>query len=695
MAPELLVGPATLIAATTPLVWSSWHLAECYVETTLSRWSLTSFLVVAEISLILQLLGALSLWRRVPLLIGAWLFAMLLFLLTRILSRHSHPRPLEPEGLAEGEDLAFPRWIKWLTIAPPTLFAVSALVSALAIPDTGVDAMLYHRHMLAYWLQHGTFWKIPVLESGFVYEGGIWSSGDLFSLWPAIAYGRDYLSQLSSLIWAIAAWLGTCSIACSVGIRRWTSAMLATAIIVTPATLNFQLSFMHVDLFTVMMIVMMAWCTLQWRAAPTRAGWLIFAGVAGGLAISSKQTVAVYVIVWLSTLLVTAARKRGWRAAALVVFAGAAPVVIWPVRAWIAAGQPFWPASLGPFTGPEAPALPLALQSLAGAVLDRGPVIVIGLAALVFTAFTGVWFPLAVARARTLWKWASQHRLLIYTYGAMAGAILGWIVAPTTAMGLTAGPRYIAGPLAVFFVFLGAAVLASPHGSLNRKRALIAGNIVPMSLGVAIFYVYDLHRWPWYAWVLGLAAAVTAAAIYGSKEPPQLRITASVQRWARVLGGLALCGVIWVAGPVKAANWYPQIDRLPELAYVSKWLQSEQISGATIAYAGLYVPQLPGRDLSNHIYWVAKPAPHHGFQVWGSDDLGEWERALQQACVDYLVVGQVKDGWSSRAVPEWDLAKRSAIMRRVVEPEPGLDVAIYEVDHSRPDSGCVEPSADS
>lgn len=680
---DYVLSLVLLVAATVPVVAACWTLARALVADTFERVALAVFLATAQVVLTMQFLGAVGQWKRLTLLLAAWAGSALVYLVAR---RVDAPETVAPETETVEE---FPRWVRLGLLGALLTLGAAGLLAAAYAMDSANDSLLYHRPMVAAWLRTGTIWRIGAFENGSTYEGAFWSNGDVFSLWFAVPYGRDYLVQMSSLVWATGCLLATACAARHLGLRLWSALLVGAVFATSPNVVAGQLNALHIDTMVSFGGAAMLWFGLRWMRSDDRVLWLALAGVAAGLAVGAKQSALPITGVFLVVLMVLAVRRGQWAGALLVVAGAVTPCLVWVARNWALRGNPFWPVDFGPLKGAkgawEFDTDKSALRALRENPGETLKFLVVGL------CLYGPVVALAAASLPRMWRWAKEQRLLWFGILAPLLAYGFYLVSPTTGQNrenILLTQRYFSPAIAAAVLVLGACRLAGERGRVRRWQALLVATVVFDVLVVAAGHLIPgLFRWPPWTWVGGLALGVLGAWLVVDGRLGGLPRRA---RW--VLPVAAAVVVAGSAAPAKAARWYPY-NPAQRFAYpVYDWLRSGHVHGKNIDFVGLKSAPLVGKDLSNNVFWLGQPTANHGVKAW--EDEAAWERALQRACVDFLVVrrphikkGQRNPGWG-RDIPEWGWAERSAIMTPVLRTS---DVAVYRVRYDTPLSRCRPP----
>ena len=233
-----------------------------------------------------------------------------------------------------------------------------ALITGLVTPPYAFDALDYHLPSIAYWIQHGQIGRTPYT---------IWSNAypmntELTIAWPAAILRSDILVNLGQFPFALMGALALVVIGRAIGLRRPTALAVASLFLLTPLVLV-QLSTPYVDvalagaLLTAFAFLLRAVQTLAARTTDDASPlvYLLFAGLAMGLALGSKSSALTAGVVFVITLAValvrsvhagTIGRRQVFAAAGLVLVPMIALASYWYVRDWIDYGNPVYPVTV-------------------------------------------------------------------------------------------------------------------------------------------------------------------------------------------------------------------------------------------------------------------------------------------------------------------------------------------------------------
>ena len=142
--------------------------------------------------------------------------------------------------------------------------------------------------------------------------------------------------------------------------REWFSARVGQIAVVLVATTPLVLTHLplaYTEAGLMLWTLLALWAAGRWLGLGARReprGWLVLAGVFAGLAGAVKVTALLLLFVIAGAVLVLGARDRrpGGRAALVVLAVGALVAAPWPLRAWVATGNPVFPFAHGVFQSP-------------------------------------------------------------------------------------------------------------------------------------------------------------------------------------------------------------------------------------------------------------------------------------------------------------------------------------------------------
>ncbi len=304
----------------------------------LSEWARSDVLDRALAGII----GATAVGVGVPLALGivgaltwsAYLIVMVLVgaVSAIYLARHV-PKPRVPAAWSPAGMLA---------IAVGTFLTVVSLVPTLhaAVQPNG-ETRRYHITNLVTWAHTHNIWHLPYQSPG-VFTSTHPGNGELLAVGMLFATGRDQLVYTTFALLAAVCIIAAASIARDLGGRPDSAALTMTALIASPIVYGTQAHSLLTDVSAAAPLLAGVACLLRARREHNPR-WIVFAGVALGLAMGAKYTVLFLApVVALVGVLALRPRKQTWWLAPGMAFF-AAP---WLVRNWIGTGNPIFPQGL-------------------------------------------------------------------------------------------------------------------------------------------------------------------------------------------------------------------------------------------------------------------------------------------------------------------------------------------------------------
>ncbi|MGZ9100350.1 MAG: hypothetical protein ACXW3O_11660, partial [Brevundimonas sp.] len=608
-----------------------------------------SVLALSLLTIVLELLGTVGLLSYAPLLIGCWAVAGA----TELALRRGWVRGRE-EVVNQSKPGAGPagpldHYLKWAVLGMAVLVAAhwaAAVQGSWANGMSGFDTMWYHAPFAARFAQEGSINALHFTDPEYLH----WfypQNSELLHSAGIVLFDNDLLSPLINLGWLGLALLAAWCIGRPYGAAPLT--LLAAAVVLDTNTMvPREPGNAANDIATAALLLAAAAVLVEGGRrppAPLPTGALVVAGLAAGLALGTRLTMAVAVIA-LTVGVVLLARGSRMRTGAIWIVSVFATGGFWFIRSMgHASGNPFpWLADTisflpGPDRGLEGRdpfSVAHYLFKLDGGVVGTyfipdlhgvmGPLWPVVLA----LAGAGMFAALLRGRSPTV-------RML----GAVAvAATIGYIFTPLTASGPEGQPdgfainlRYLAPALA-----LGAVLLPLDRAlEAPRRRVALFGLMALTLLTIALYSDAKI------AWQNEDAYAPTAVLIglVVIGVPVGLALLArrrsSAAAWAA--GGLAALALL-------AVGWARQDDYLRDrygggfrfhLETAFGWANDvsdsrialDGTSGAFQQY-GLY-----GRDSSNHVQFVGRPGKDGDFRQ--IDSCPEWRRAINDGDYDFIV----------------------------------------------------------
>jgi hypothetical protein len=491
-----------------------------------------------------------------------------------------------------------------------------------------MDSLRYHGPFAARWVQQHGLLRVHHTSSE-LQETFFPGNAELVNAYGILLFGRDVLTPFLNLGWYLVGCVAAVSLHPRAPARAAALAGFA-AVCSTPLLASIEPGSAKNDLAAAVLVL--SFVALL-RPSVDHAGRavmpsLAIAGVAAGLAVGTKLTTLVPVIV----LVVGTSILVGRRGRSLATLFGAAAVTggFWYLRNLAVTGNPLpWITHLGPIRlpGPAMTGVGRAGFTIVHYGLDRSfwtDVVPRGLD----QSFGPLWPLLAVAvgaaAVMTALDGGSRTERLA---GVACGlSALAYAVTPFSAGGPDGHPTLFALDLRFLAPTLVLAVVAT--------SAVRRANLVVAAAGaIAVADQVAGHgRWPGPPLpLLRLTCCVAALAI--------VALVMMVKR-PRLAVAIAIA-----TGSAVAAGWPVQADELSDR-------YSQVRSGLTAAFAafgpthdlriavGGFADDYPlyGNDLSNHVQYVGVTLPHGGFRPAGN--CREWRTALRQGHYDYVVVSR-------------------------------------------------------
>jgi hypothetical protein len=480
---------------------------------------------------------------------------------------------------------------------------------------TGFDSTWYHAPLAASFFQSGDTWSLHFLAPQYL----AWfypANAEAFHAVGMLAFHRDLLSPLLNLGWFLACLAALWCLGRPFGAAPWSLALGAVALSVPAladqageARNDLAASFF---LLAAAAIALNAWDARSEGERGLRAGALIVAGLAAGLAGGTKLTFlmpAAVLVAGLALLAPSGARLRGLSLAGLAALAGGG---YWYLRNLAQSGNPFpWVRHLGPIALPG-PAQPLGGRESHSVLSYLGDASVWSRWFLpgLHAGLSLLWpLLLALSLAGLVLCLGRRSSPLLRVLGAAGlAAALAWLLAPTGAEGPPGSPR----------------------GFESGLRFLTPALVI----GLALLPV----------------ALPTRLRGAGTGSPPNGRMLKVPVRSGRHLSGRGAArtrlaaSVVLIA--IAVAIGYPVErhylrNRYAHPEFTTKGLDAafawaRSISGAHIGTTATREYPLFGTDLSNRVQFVGLERPHGGFVA--PSTCRQWRLALDAGRFDYLVI---------------------------------------------------------
>ncbi|HEX5470116.1 MAG TPA: phospholipid carrier-dependent glycosyltransferase [Gaiellaceae bacterium] len=508
------------------------------------------------------------------------------------------------------------RWVAALAFVTAAELVWRTAVAFVMPPYAG-DALWYHLTTVGGWVQNGRVGPS---------ELSIWSTvhpqnGELFFAWSAVLLGRDTLVDTVQLPFAVVAGIAVAGLARSCGLSRPPAAAAGLLFILTPIVLS-QTTAAYTDVIVIAFVlaafhfVLRAIRALQGEGRASLEKSLALAGLAGGLAVGTKELALLYVAVLAALVVAALAAARFSNRATLGPLLRALVLFVLPllalgayhyVETWVRFGSPFYPV--------RASALGVTLFD--GRPLEQF---------LSTPPHEGAWW-------REIWgQWHADHffltrpRFHAYSYDGRPSGL---------------------GPL---WSYLGLPALLAWAAYLAwRRRLLFLTVLVP----VALMFALQPYRW-WSRFTMILAAlgAIAVVALVQAVGP---RLSPLVKAFVAGLVGLGLFfptlkidGEFWATRILSIASSgdrsigavalpaYRWVDSVPPGSAIGVDTSARQFGGQPFILAY----PLFGSAFQHRVYALPS-ASAEGFR-----------RALAADGITYVTVarGRILDRWATAAM---------------------------------------------
>ncbi|PZS10437.1 MAG: hypothetical protein DLM64_08540 [Solirubrobacterales bacterium] len=336
------------------------------------------------------------------------------------------------------------------------------------------DSLLYHLNLPVAWLAAGNAGAASVVHQALP-VGNYPLTNEVVLAW-AIGLSRSWVI---ASIWNPMLWLALIT-AGHVGLRSLHVprglAWAALATLASTPLVETQLGGPLTDLPAMVWLVA---CATLCRLALDRPALLGCALLAGGLAIGTKTTPAILVVIALIWALVaTRTRLRGHVAPLAAGLAGAAGIAgVWPLRNLIEHGSPLWPFVATPWGDP----VPPALRAVDASLLSHPAAVLAGRLGQFADVLGGAVLLLALAVVLPL---LVRTRPALIAGAVAILALLIWAAAPFT--GVATSTELAVGAARYMLPALAACTLALAIGARDAAPSVRSGVLV--ALGVAVTF---------------------------------------------------------------------------------------------------------------------------------------------------------------------------------------------------------------
>ena len=680
---EYLLGCVLLLAGIAPIVLGAVRLR----RRVLADWSgaparlAEAVIALAAVLGVAQVLGSFGGFRRTALVAG---LAVVGFALAAVGRGKNAVAPLaiEPDVAIEASD------------SPPSnLRGAGLIVALLAIAIiaggwttrtaasisegiTNQDSLTYHLPHAARFYQEGWITRLHYTDPGFP-DTFHPSNAELLHGVGMVMFRRDVLSPILNLGWVALALLAAWCVGRPRRLESFTL-MGAALVLASPIMSLPNAGSGSNDVAVLFLLLAAVGLLLQPRIGRAATAT---AAVAAGLAIGTKLT-AVVPVAALTIGVLVVWRRLGWRRLSAtwvgpLVAAGG----FWYLRNLVRTGSPApsLPLEAGPspFTSPRFEIVDRYGFSVADYLTDGKVWKDWFLPGLRLDFGWAWWLTFALAAAGVLVAFTESRAPLIRVLGfaAAAGAV-GYIVTPTTALGLEGRPLLFASNLVYLTPALVIALAVLPLLRSARRPVVGWGLLAIMAAALLTSQLTsDLEAWGPSFRSLGIVVAVATLAIGAAVAT--LRKRGAATRVSLAIGLAAL--VVALLGAYPAARNYLR----DAYADAPLWNWARNLADERIAIAG-FGPQYPlyGLQLSNHVQYVGHEGPHGEFT--SVPDCPTWRSALRRGGYTYVVLKpeRLTTDVARRELP-WTRSDPAARpMLRVAGAE------VFRFDPTVPDPGC-------
>ena len=536
---------------------------------------------------------------------------------------------------------------------------------------TQPDTAIYHGPVMARFLQQGRFDSLDGIAG--VGQRYFHYNSELIHALAAMPFGRDVASPLINLGWAALALLAAWCIG-KVGGVQYLSLLGAAALLSLPALAANQPGQASNDIVCAALFLAAVALLLQGELAPMPT---TVAGIAAGLALSTKLVIVVPLVVLSVGVTVVAFRRRQLMAAAGWFGALALFGTFWLVRNWALADNPlpFMKIHLGPIS---MPARVGQTESVAKYITDATVWREQFLPGLRF-AFTVAWpFVIALPLAGAAWVAVRGHRSMARVAGlaVILGAI-GYVVAPYGAGGRGfAFPFTLRYPMPALLIGITLLPFAFARGRDGWRRALGLTMVGLIVVSATAAHKERVPAWPLPQLLPGLLAglAVVVAAVWLTRSPrrPRLALVGTVLVALGGVGG-------WVLQGYYLDHRYKDAD-MPTAAIDTYFRDVSDSSVAVFGTNEMY--PIFGLDLSNRVTKQDDARPPRGVDLCRA-----WKQILSDHHYRYIVLSPAIFGLNFLPPAEWFASDPAAT--EVVHD--GKNIA-FRVDGPLSPAACPSPT---
>jgi len=408
---------------------------------------------------------------------------------------------------------------------------VAALADLLWRPYTPYDGLMYHLSEPVLWLHNGHPGSLVAVNQQLPLQTYPRNTEVLLAWLLGLTHTLMIGTLLMFGLLAIAAF-GLITALALLGVDRRIGALIAVAILSNPVGV-LQLAGASTDLAALTWMVVAA--TLCLGAIKERA-LLPVAFIGAGLAVGTKASAAVPVVVMLVATLLLLRRSLWTGRVSLLVGAGLGTAIggLWYVVNWVVYGAPLYPFS----RIPDGRVLPLIITE-SGESFIRAPLSSLragtlhgyfhwfgGGSLLVASAIAAV---LALPKLR-----ADERRWLVVAVVAAVLALLAWSTVPFTGYPGVPGTSWF--PLdGLRYLFPSLPIVTLPLALLTKTRGVVRQLAVAVLVVVIAANVWALRYWapPYRPAAVYVLAGLIIGAVFGSWAVAIRHRPLAVKRWLR------------------------------------------------------------------------------------------------------------------------------------------------------------------
>jgi hypothetical protein len=622
-----VTGLASTVVVVAVLAWGAWWLRAALLPTWSGPNARLAEIVIAIGALIgiAQILGTFGAFEPFPMLIGYVVTGLAMGAIGRRLTPRRGSAPPVPQRSPRVEIIA--------AAVAGALLAAQWIMHVAVTYGRGIiqpDSLWYHATFAARFVESGRLTELHdtgLSDLATPLHTFLPLNGSLVQAIAMLPFHNDLLSPLLNLAWAglalLAAWC--------LGRRYGVGALLVLATIMllgVPILGGSQPGQAANDVGTLGLFLAALALLFEGKLAPVPTA---LAGVAAGMALGTKLTVAAPLAMLTLGVIVVAFRTRRrsaaiWWCLPLVLFGG-----YWFVRNWVIFGNPVpWMSiHLGPITlSAEIRSRP-ALATILG---DWSP-----WRRFIFPGFSKAlgpgWIPILGLALMGAVLGIVRGRQLLERF-AGAGVLLGMVAVFYIQFGSDFGGgafvymvRYFSPSLILGLTLL---TLTLARGPLIWRRAFLLIVVGLVALGASAEHIESVEAWPGHEWLPGVLAGVGVLAAVALLALPRSRPKAAALVAAGVVLGATMLGGGWLLQQHYFDRRYVRAG-LPHDG-INAMFQSVREEKVAVYGTEHFYPFF-GADLSNRV--SRRFGPFNGPQV---EKCRAWRRLLATDEYRYVVV---------------------------------------------------------